>query len=253
MLLETLLVKAELDGFHFDPTTQPLIAFCSSLDDPEPTSTTLTSRWLDAFRSNPVNGYPAPLQARLEMCDNVRDFMEFGSQVAWGADACIRSLPLGLVGSPDRFRELALSQAKVTHAEDSHLCAPAYAMATYLVGSLDTTKDLGGRINLFNPGYAYDEPWTGMPSPEPWAVLRCALTYLELCGSQMELMRAIEGLGGVAATRTACVAVWLSTMLTGYTKDAIVKLRNSLEFDSIVQNYLEIDKKLTARAAKLCI
>jgi len=195
-------VFGEVRAGHYTDDTQMSVAVAEVLlsTDP-PTTPRFAEAFVHCFKRDPRKGYAPRFQVLLE---SVRSGAELTATIRAESDkngAAMRSVPLGVLPTPEQVRTITAMQARITHDTDGGVAsAIAVALMSHYALWMDAPlRDLRAWLKAQMPEAALSDAWSGDPvdgSALGWKTAMAVLTLVESQSSLLDIARTAIDWGG---------------------------------------------------------
>ncbi len=202
-----------LPAGRYTDDTQMSIAIAEVLLAGGPfTRESFADAFVHCFKRDPRPGYARGFQTLLEEIGSGADLLARVRPASDKNGAAMRAVPLGVLDSPSRVREVAAVQAKITHqvmgAVDAAVAVAL--MSHYALWTDEPLALLRPWLQGQMPGAEIpDEPWPGDPVEGPdvgWKTAQAVLTLVERHGTLLDIARSALSWGG--DTDTVLAVAW---------------------------------------------
>jgi ADP-ribosyl-[dinitrogen reductase] hydrolase len=194
---------------NYTDDTQMSMAIAEALaDGVDWTPLNLASKFVEAFKRDPRDGYASRFHGFLEQVGSGAQFL---AEIRAGSDksgAAMRACPVGVLPDLDEVLARTRVQAAITHDTPDGIAAACAAalMPHYFLYRLGPRADLGRFLASHVPG-AWDMPWSGKVGAQGWMSVRAAVTALRDAESLADaLRRCIAFTGDVDTVATIALA-----------------------------------------------
>lgn len=240
--------RHKIGSGRYTDDTQMSIAVAETLLLGGLTARHFADAFVGAFKRDPREGYAGGFYKFLCSVANGEDFIQRIVPKSDKSGAAMRAVPLGVLPTVERVREVCTVQAKLTHdTADGIAAAVAASLAAhYFLYGLGTKADLGTFLDREVPGRKWSEPFKGKVGEKGWESVQAALTALAAHDSMSAILQACVAFTGDVDT-VAAVALGVAALCPEVKQDLPQVLVDGLENGAYGRDYLvELNARLLA-------
>jgi ADP-ribosylglycohydrolase len=216
------------------------------LDTKSPrTSVYLARSFVQAFRRDPRQGYSQGFYDLLKTFKNGTEFVQKIRPTSKKNGGAMRSIPCGLLPTPEAVMDRAMWQASLTHAtRDGMNAAAAAALLAWGCRQGCDPSYLPLLLNDWLPTYHWEQPHSGPVSTDGIETVRAALEVLVQVNSLSGVLRESVHFTGDVDT-VAAIAMGAASLSPHYRPDVPRAIEYGLEGGTYGKDYLRaLDAKL---------
>ena len=239
---------AIVPGCYTDDAQMSIAVAEAIVSEEEWTPLLLATKFVDAFKRDPREGYAMGFYSFLQ---SVRDGHEFLERIQPDSDksgAAMRAGPVGVFPTIKEVIEKATVQAKVTHdTPDGIRAAVAAALMThYFLYRLGPKRELGAFLETNVVG-VWSEPWRGKVKAKGWMSVHAAVTAVMASETMSALLKSCIAFTGDVDT-VAAIALAAGSCSIEMAQDLPDGLVMGLENRQYGRDYLRgLDAQLLQR------
>lgn len=224
---------------QYTDDTQMSIAVAKALLSGDLSRESFAKSFVDTFQGDPRKGYAKRFYEFLITNRTVESFLSNIRPDSEKNGAAMRSVPLGVLSSPDEVMRVADIQASITHnTQIGRDSSKIVGLAAYYLLRKDSKEGLISFIEHKVPGYDLKTPWTGKVPCHGIATAKAALTVLMSTDSMKETLIRSVAFGGDTDS-VASIAAGLLDCYKGKIDDMPKKLLETCEQGNYGLNYCE--------------
>lgn len=214
---------------NYTDDTQMSIAVYETVRSRVMTPEAFARAFFDAFKRDPRPGYSRHFTKVLYEAQSVEDMLAGIKSGSTGSGAAMRSIPLGLLDTPEEVIEIATLQAKITHDSEIGIKSSlAIALASHYLRTGQPLCNLGKYLVKHVGAIDWRSPWTGEVPNGGIEVAHAAITALRASASLKDVLRtAVAFTGDVDSV--AALALGLASLGGIHKRDLPVALHDGLE------------------------
>jgi ADP-ribosyl-[dinitrogen reductase] hydrolase len=166
-------------GCYTDDTQMSMALAEVIVEGLEWTPLNIASRFVEAFKRDPREGYAGGFYHLLRKVKSGKEFLETIRPTSRKSGAAMRASPVGVFPTIQEVIEKCSIQAAVTHNTDDGIGAAVAAALTahYFLYRLGPKRDLGKFLEDHVPG-DWNRPWLGKVKGKGWISVRAAVTAI---------------------------------------------------------------------------